>query len=74
MTAPSNDYSVRPNTQTHRQSQELWDVVVAKSILVTSTRTEAEACSIADRLNIDPDALNRGQTRADRVASASKSK
>tara|TARA_R110000850_G_C9815170_1_gene451881 strand:+ start:147 stop:368 length:222 start_codon:yes stop_codon:yes gene_type:complete len=65
-----NDYTIRPNTQSRREAQGLWDVVVAQSILVTVAKSEEAAQDIADRLNIDAFALGRGDTRADRIAAA----
>jgi|TARA_R110000851_G_scaffold176007_1_gene322505 hypothetical protein len=72
MKPPRNDYTVRRNTQSHRQAQGLWDVVMARSVLITIAKSEEAAQDIADRLNIDPSALDRGDTRADRAKRAAR--
>ncbi len=70
MKAPRQDYSIRPNRQTQRVQTDLWDVVSGRRDLITTAQSEADAQEIADRLNMDPYALMRGQTRADRIAGA----
>ena len=65
MKAPRQDYSIRPNRQTQRVQTDLWDVVSGRRDLITTAQSEADAQEIADRLNMDPYALMRGQTRAD---------
>lgn len=69
-----NDFTIRPNGQSHRAQTDLWDVVLGGSRHVTTACSEAEAQAVADRLNEDPWALNRGQTRADRRLGAPPSK
>lgn len=54
-----NDYTIRKNRQYQRSQKNLWDVVVAKSILVTTAQSEEAAKIIADALNKDPYALNK---------------
>jgi hypothetical protein len=68
MKPPRNDFKIRPNRQTQRLQKDLWDVVCAGRDHITTARSQEAAQEIADRLNMDPYALDRGQTRADRAA------
>jgi hypothetical protein len=62
-----NDYTIRANRQSERKTDvPLWDVVVGKNIKITTCKGKEVAQVMADRLNIDPDYLERGQTLADR--------
>jgi hypothetical protein len=45
---------------------------MARSVLITIAKSEEAAQDIADRLNIDPSALDRGDTRADRAKRAAR--
>ena len=65
MKRPRTDYTVRPNQQTHRLQEDLWDVVLAKTIQVTTAVGQEAAQELADRLNEDHWYLKRGQTRQD---------
>jgi len=65
MNKQRNDFTVRPNRQTDRLQTDLWDVVVGRVELVTTAQSQALAQDLADRLNVDPWALGRGQTRAE---------
>jgi hypothetical protein len=66
-----NDYTIRANRQAERKTDvPLWDVVVGKNIKVTTCKGKEVAQAMADRLNIDPDYLERGQTLADRQLQA----
>lgn len=69
MTKIRTDYGIRPNNQTNRENQNLWDVIEAGKTLITIAKSEEQAQAIADRLNLDPYALDRGQTRLDRGGS-----
>lgn len=62
-----SDFKVRPNTQTERTQENLWDVVVARELVTTVVGKEA-AESVASKLNNDPWYMDRGQTRADRYS------
>ena len=66
MRTATNDYTIRPNTQTQRKQTDLWDVVKARHYLVTTAQSQEAAQITADQLNNDPCALERGQTFADR--------
>ena len=69
MKPPRNDFKIRPNRQTQRKQTDLWDVVSGGGRdLVTTARSEQAAQDIADLLNVDPYALDRGQTRKDRAS------
>lgn len=60
------DYTIRPNKQRNREHLGLWDVMVGRVELISTERSEKEAQDMADRLNKDSYALERGQTRQDR--------
>mgnify|MGYP003647972485 CR=1 FL=1 len=61
------DYTVVETTDKNQNPR--WHVLVAREIVVSIYRTLEEATDVANRLNIDPYALDRGFTRADRIAS-----
>jgi|AntRauMFilla1563_2_1112583.scaffolds.fasta_scaffold35135_3 glycosyltransferase A (GT-A) superfamily protein (DUF2064 family) len=67
MKAPRKDFTIRPNDQPQRREQiNLWDVVIGKVELITTCRSELDAQQLADKLNIDPWYLSRGDKLADR--------
>ena len=66
------DYTVVETTDTNQNPR--WKVLLARDILVSTCRTLKEATDIAAKLNIDPYALDRGYTRADRIAAVNKYK
>ena len=70
MKPPRNDFKIRPNRQTQRLQKDLWDVISGGRYNVTTARSQEAAQDIADRLNMDPYALDRGQTLDDRIAGA----
>jgi|TARA_R110000772_G_scaffold101387_2_gene201856 hypothetical protein len=65
-----NDYTVVETIDKNLNPK--WKVLVARSIVVTTCNSLKEAQTIAAKLNADPFALDRGNTRADRVASYNK--
>lgn len=62
--ARRKDHTIRPNTQDERSQTDLWDVWCAGELIATQVG-EAAAQEMADRLNLDPFAMDRGQTRLD---------
>lgn len=65
----TNDFKVIENSQSQRTQPDLWDVITGRQRVVTIQGKE-KAQEIADRLNQDPYALDRGQTRADIIRNA----
>jgi len=63
-----NDFTIRPNDQPQRKTatSDLWDIVIGRSILITTVKGKLEAQSLADKLNEDSHYLYRGQTRSDK--------
>lgn len=59
------DYTIRPNQQTHRLQADLWDVMLANRVRITTAVGEERAQFLADQLNEDCWYFNRGQTRAE---------
>jgi hypothetical protein len=59
------DFKVRKNTATHRDTTELWDVVCA-GVHITTVRGLEKADAMAEELNKDPWYLERGQKLIDR--------
>jgi|TARA_R110000868_G_scaffold391083_1_gene660981 hypothetical protein len=65
-----NDYTVAE--QIDRQGRKVYKVLIAKSEVISTCRTLEAAQEMANKLNIDPWALDRGNTRAERVAAYNK--
>jgi hypothetical protein len=62
-----NDFTITPNTQSERVQTNLWNVMVGGKRYTTVVGQE-KAQRTADALNLDPNALERGETRAARAA------
>jgi len=60
------DYRVVETTNKHGDLR--WKVLLAGDMLVSTCRSLKDATEIAAGLNLDPYFLERGQTRAERVA------
>lgn len=60
------DYTVVETT--NKQGEPRWTVMLARSINISKCHTQEHAASMAAALNLDPYYLDRGQTRADRLA------
>jgi|TARA_R110000796_G_scaffold227696_2_gene344478 hypothetical protein len=61
-----NDYTVAEHID--RKGRTVYKVLIARSEVISTCRTLEAAQEMASRLNIDPWALDRGNTRADRLA------
>lgn len=67
LTSKRNDFKVTPHTDLH--SNKRWKIMIGSTETATICHTEQEAIELANKLNIDPWHLERGQTRAERIAS-----
>ena len=72
MAKVTNDYSVVETTDTSGNPR--WKVLLAREDLVSTCRSLEEATTMAANLNKDPWFLDRGFTRADRIAAYKKTK
>jgi hypothetical protein len=70
MAKVTNDFRV--SEWTTIRGQQRWRVLVGGTDVVTVCHTLKDAQNIAKNLNIDPWFLDRGNTRADRVAAHNK--
>jgi len=60
------DFTIRPNTQSERIQEDLWDVMIGGTEVFTITQGRKNAQALADQLNQDPYTFERGQTRMHR--------
>jgi len=61
------DFKVKPHKDLRGNAR--WKVTIGGTETVTICHTEQHANELAKNLNLDPWYLDRGQTRAERVAS-----
>lgn len=62
-----SDYKIRPYRTNLNPERQLWQIYIGKDELITTCRSLEEAEKTVAALDVDPWALNRGNTQADRA-------
>jgi hypothetical protein len=65
----TNDFTVLETKRSSTRGEKIWQIILGGKAITTCV-TKKQAVDLAEKLNLDPYFLNRGQTRADIIANS----